>query len=923
MSRQSNQLSKIGILRLLLGEEFFSKIDDELEKEIDRTEPGSKEFGNIDMFPLDYVASILVSSHPFSAKLFQGIIIKLDKIMSKLTISSDINSDLRNNIKKLINKKIETIKEINKLQKVDPSVRANFVTSTVDVSDIDDARVEDIINKINIEVEGIDRQIVALCTEDINAGNITEEEIIEESDIACMNVLNTESFIRKSNDFTDIYSQIKESLNKDVPASESNLHTILNTIYDLAAHSDPSWEHKFIDCMLELYRPIDSEGIAKLICDTIASNKVSPVASAFYIKLLINNLSESFDIHSLIAKSFLTKCFDSELIDQTSCFLSGESNEFMNALSKDHDASLKMKAVSHRLGTTEESSALQQVAQEFGYGKNATYRYHSTVAPVTVDIEQEGALDFQTSSWLIEDIENLQKSAVKFKSPYTNDSLEKMKEMLAMMPPTLRDQNAQKDRFRSNLFKKYISGEPILIPSGCNDHSISIIAWGNYLAITNRGIGGSSKGGTVIIKLDSPLSRDDIQNLFYPDDNSMHSTNKVISNLGGGSSTVMQYFSNWASEYVPDKGAYLLGLNYTNGINNELAILDQKPQKYGTCSYVNKKGALQAFMLLVDVMSKSYPNKSLVEILGPKEAGTDSFVFNRSDIDRERALFAKSMDDAKTDYKTATALFRDNSVASLLKQLLLTSSADDKLISEADRANRNEIAERLINYIELHHDQKSHSSILNREIERSRHIYMSLISMGYKVDISDKSRSAIDADTIDAWFSKYHNIKFMLDDDAANDLKHVFCYTKLAGKKSEQEGEKLLHSLKNLMNSIKVYSDSDASMERYKGLIIYLELIRLNPVYTDPIKKELDVLNRIGVDLINSSHIEDENSYPPHPPLKSALAASDPDKPIIDSGRRKMLFGSSVLQSLQNTSAVEGDNKIESTKSKYKMDNKR
>ena len=92
-----------------------------------------------------------------------------------------------------------------------------------------------------------------------------------------------------------------------------------------------------------------------------------------------------------------------------------------------------------------------------------------------------------------------------------------------------------------------------------------------------------------------------------------------------------------------------------------------------------------------------------------------------------------------------------------------------------------------------------------------------------------------------------------------------------------------------------------------------------------PTKSNLLDLDRFkgAVDLINSSHIEDENNYPPHPPLKSALTASDPDKPIINSGRRKMLFGSSVLQSLKNTAAVEGDNKIESTKSKYKMDNKR
>lgn len=336
----------------------------------------------------------------------------------------------------------------------------------------------------------------------------------------------------------------------------------------------------------------------------------------------------------------------------------------------------RLSASAHRLGAKGKSD---------DYDHPRKYMYSDEITGLSSSLKEEGSLDDLASQWFREDLKDLPDS---LKRQYGSEL------MFAAISDAFNIDDAinlkwasRINGFCESIFDKYLSGMPVVIPSGCDGHSTTLIAIGNFIVFTNRGYGSDGSGeGTKIYKLREPLSLDDI-NGFLEDsllDDEMFATNHRLKELGG----------------------------------IKVAGFQQKDQRWGTCGYVNKKSSLEGLVALLKALSSD------------NELKLDESIFDIN-TDNIGARIEEHKPFSRDLYKKTTAEIRDIEVGRMLEEI---GDIKKSRPSEAQRKNMEAMMHKIVDFIKNHHHEKSHESIRTREVDRAKIAYEALTELGFNID---------------------------------------------------------------------------------------------------------------------------------------------------------------------------------------------
>ncbi len=133
----------------------------------------------------------------------------------------------------------------------------------------------------------------------------------------------------------------------------------------------------------------------------------------------------------------------------------------------------------------------------------------------------------------------------------------------------------------ANQVKQYQANEPVHICSGWSGHHIGVSFYKGYLIVSNRGEGGVQNEGTIIYKLKRDITAQDL--------------------------LALQRTLNEPGVKQADIQAKLSELQ-----GPKIASFPQKPQKYGTCSYVNKIASTEALLCLLSLDKQNNLNDTAI-----------------------------------------------------------------------------------------------------------------------------------------------------------------------------------------------------------------------------------------------------------------------------------------------------------------------
>lgn len=130
--------------------------------------------------------------------------------------------------------------------------------------------------------------------------------------------------------------------------------------------------------------------------------------------------------------------------------------------------------------------------------------------------------------------------------------------------------------------KRYYASEPVFVASGWSGHHIGVTFYKGYMIVSNRGEHGDGNKGTIIYKLKRDIKPADLIEL-----------QQTIVSPGVSASAIQA------------KLAELQGA--------EVGSFPQKPQKYGTCSYVNKVAATEGLLCLLTLQGQKQLNDAAIK----------------------------------------------------------------------------------------------------------------------------------------------------------------------------------------------------------------------------------------------------------------------------------------------------------------------
>lgn len=409
-----------------------------------------------------------------------------------------------------------------------------------------------------------------------------------------------------------------------------------------------------------------------------------------------------------------------------------EVSELLSSLRVAADKKSMFKARGHRLGADHREGKF-----DFSNNKGSG----TTGADGTREESEELAFDTDALNWFKSDLESYRDKSIgtnqeKLFEHLAGPMIESASNTLKALDDSLRNNEGSYDVEINELMNLINSGMPAMIPAGWAGHSINIIVWGNQLVVSNRGQGKNPDGGTTVINLSRPLTKDDVK-LFFEStrngQNQMGSVQRKIAELGNGSDSLYsRVFS-----YMPIRLQNFLSnfslTNPTSRMKNQVAVIPHKAQKYGTCSFVNKKSSVEGLMLLSSLRG----DRPL----------SDKITVKESDITEEHKKSARK------DYKDFTIHIRDQEV----KRTIEIANGPDPESEEQKYA-----VERLATYVNKHHKVKKQDGA---EIKRCIEIVDEVPGVKDKIDpkvneIIDSARRDIEAERTDVEASSENNRLF-------------------------------------------------------------------------------------------------------------------------------------------------------------------
>lgn len=485
------------------------------------------------------------------------------------------------------------------------------------------------------------------------------------------------------------------------------------TLYEFIEDLPP----KCLDKILNIPEVVETEDKTRLNALTlaVAYNSLEQVKSLLSCKAIKDSFLQ-FGMQICIKATsegkedifkFLVNTLNPELkvfeMDKTELYELAKSVKF------EEDEVVRMKAAAHRIGASDKESFDNSTNSNSNDvddkdKQNSVYRYNSPSLRHEFKIPEEGTMSNLAARWLSKDLEPI----IRY-----NLCEDLASRTLADLDISIHKNKIISEEEKYHTLGLYQEGKPVAIRTGCQGHGTSVIAWGNYLSITNRGFGAISDKGTTIIKLKRPLTAADLDRFTRAKaHNNMSETYKIIAELGGKDIDKKKRYNNRECSSIIEN------------IPNTVCVIEHKNQKYGSCAFVNLKSSIEPTLAMAEVLNNLHPD----DLNGDK-------AFDTRSIEDIRESFKTQKRKAHDNYKIITATIRDNEVKSLLSSLKELESIKEP--SAAIEAKKEIYISKLLKYIEAHHGKKKDKIIENSAVERAQSIYIELDKMG--VDLEHKA----------------------------------------------------------------------------------------------------------------------------------------------------------------------------------------
>lgn len=204
---------------------------------------------------------------------------------------------------------------------------------------------------------------------------------------------------------------------------------------------------------------------------------------------------------------------------------------------------------------------------------------------------------------------------------------------------------------------RYNQGKPILICTGWSGHDFSVVFYKGYMIITNRGSGGTHNEGSIVYKLKNNLTATDINEI------------QMISH----------------SHFTP-KNRQEIQSKLKSLAQEQVASFPQKPQKKGTCSYVNKLAAVEGMHCLLTLDKEQKLNDSEIRKYAANNTRSAYKDFTRfcRQSEVERVLYL--IEDAQSNQKHEQLSVMVNIAFKMIEKMKRKDGSIQKFIDETSNA---------------------------------------------------------------------------------------------------------------------------------------------------------------------------------------------------------------------------------------------